>query len=82
MYKKHYHLTLIIFILTLYGCGNQNIKTPEMQVSANSAEQSDMIKCKLPSQIRKLGAAVTYLAPGRTVKTSTSDCKIRGGVYI
>ncbi len=37
---------------------------------------------KLPSQVRKLGAQMTYLAPRRAIKTNALDCEIRGGEYV
>lgn len=40
------------------------------------------VDCLLPSQVRKLGAQMTYLAPRRAIKTTALDCEIRGGEYI
>lgn len=41
-----------------------------------------LVDCRLPSQIRQLGSRMTYLGPRRTVKTTQSDCGIRGGEFI
>lgn len=41
-----------------------------------------IVDCALPAQVRQLGTAMTYLAPRRAVKTSASDCAIRGGEYV
>lgn len=49
---------------------------------ARDADDLLIIDCVLPSQIRKLGQNVTYLAPRRAIKTSAVDCEIRGGEYV
>jgi uncharacterized caspase-like protein len=41
-----------------------------------------IVDCLLPAQVKKLGSQLTYLAPRRPVKTSASDCEIRGGEYV
>lgn len=41
-----------------------------------------LVDCRLPSQVRQLGTQMTYLAPRRRVKTTKSDCGIRGGEFI
>lgn len=40
-----------------------------------------MTECRLPPQIRTLGRNATYLAGGRTIRTSVAECKLRGGTY-
>lgn len=41
-----------------------------------------LVDCLLPGQIRQLGTRMTYLAPRRRVKTTKSDCGIRGGEFV
>jgi hypothetical protein len=41
-----------------------------------------LVDCLLPGQIRQLGSQMTYLAPRRRVKTTKSDCGIRGGEFV
>ena len=41
-----------------------------------------VVDCLLPGQVRQLGTGVTYLAPRRAIKTTGSDCAIRGGEYV
>ncbi|OGU20890.1 MAG: hypothetical protein A2580_02185 [Hydrogenophilales bacterium RIFOXYD1_FULL_62_11] len=41
-----------------------------------------VVDCLLPGQVRKLGAMVTYLSARRPVRTTASDCEIRGGEYV
>jgi hypothetical protein len=41
-----------------------------------------IVDCALPAQVHQLGTAISYLAPRRAIKTSASDCAIRGGEYV
>lgn len=41
-----------------------------------------IVDCLLPGQVRKLGGQMTYLSPRRPIKTTGSDCEIRGGEYV
>jgi hypothetical protein len=51
---------------------------------AASAEidKLQVVDCKLPGQIRKLGSKVTYLSPPRPAKLPASQCEISGGEYV
>lgn len=40
------------------------------------------VDCLLPAQIRKMGRMLTYIGQRRAVRTSASDCEIRGGEYV
>lgn len=46
------------------------------------AEKFMVVDCLLPGQVRRLGSKRTYLTPRRPIKTSASDCEIRGGEYV
>jgi hypothetical protein len=41
-----------------------------------------VVDCLLPAQVRQLGSGFTYLAPRQAIKTSGSDCELRGGEYV
>ncbi len=41
-----------------------------------------IVDCALPAQVRQLGTGMSYLAPRRPIKTTASDCAIRGGEYV
>jgi len=41
-----------------------------------------IVDCLLPGQVRKIGGQMTYLTARRPVKTTASDCEIRGGEYV
>ena len=47
-----------------------------------NADRMLVVDCLLPGEVRQLGAAMSYLAPRRGIKTDASDCAIRGGEYV
>lgn len=50
--------------------------------AAGSVEDFVLVDCALPGRVRQLGTMMTYLGPRRLVKTTPSDCAIRGGEYV
>ncbi len=77
-------IPIIGLLMLLAGCvattaENSKTSSPEGRVDADKLLPVD---CLLPSQVRKLGAQMTYLAPRRAIKTTALDCEIRGGEYI
>ncbi len=46
-----------------------------------TAEDLLVVDCLLPGQVRRLGTGATYVTARRAVKTTASDCAIRGGEY-
>jgi hypothetical protein len=46
-----------------------------------SADGLLVVDCLLPGQLHQLGGQVTFLTARRAIKTSASDCEIRGGEY-
>ncbi|VAW58378.1 hypothetical protein MNBD_GAMMA11-2994 [hydrothermal vent metagenome] len=70
-----------IVVTGLLACGAENTKE-----SAQSEElQADgliIVDCLLPPQLRKLGKQATYMTPRRPIKTTGSECEIRGGEYV
>ncbi len=66
----------------LAGCASQTT-TPELaETERPDAGELLAVDCLLPSQVRKLGQSLTYLAPRRAIKTAARDCEIRGGEYV
>ncbi len=45
-------------------------------------ERLMVVDCLLPSQVRKIGASMTYLTARHAIKTVASECEIRGGEYV
>jgi len=46
-----------------------------------NADRLLVVDCLLPGQVRQLGTGITYMAPRRAIKSTGSDCAIRGGEY-
>ena len=67
------------------GCATAPVdSTSEMPAEAAGlkADQLMVVDCLLPGQVRQLGSRMTYLTPRRPIKTTASDCEIRGGEYV
>ena len=58
------------------------VETGLVPVGAVHAEDLLVVDCLLPGQVRKLGRSQVFMTPKRPVKTSSSDCEIRGGEYV
>lgn len=56
-------------------------KSKSKKEEVKSAEDLYIVDCLLPAKIRKIGK-MTYLGPKRPIKTTASDCSIRGGDYV
>lgn len=77
------------FALALTGCvassGGSDTDMAMAAARAGDFRQLDdlmLVDCLLPGQLRQLGRQMTYLAPRRRIKTTKSDCGIRGGEFI
>lgn len=65
------------------GCVNGPASAPEVaSEGTQNADKLMIIDCLLPGQVRKLGAQNTYLTQRRPIKTTASECEIRGGEYV
>jgi hypothetical protein len=72
-------------LLALSGCQTQGTRQVSDDAAAPVTSNPDkflIVDCLLPGQVRKLGANMTYLSPRRPVKTTASECEIRGGEYV
>lgn len=76
---------LALSVTVLAGC---NASTPaKNDVAGNAKEGFEsledlyIVDCLLPGQVRRLGS-MQYLSPRRAVRTTTADCRIRGGEYV
>jgi hypothetical protein len=50
--------------------------------TVRNAEDFLIVDCLLPGQMRKLGRVSTYMSARRPMRTTQSDCEIRGGEYV
>lgn len=69
-------ISLVIFIIGV-------LPQQPTQAAARVADANKLmvVDCLLPGKVRKVGGVMTYLSPRRPVKTTESDCEIRGGEY-
>jgi hypothetical protein len=51
-------------------------------ISAQNINDYVLVDCWLPGRVHQLGTRLTYLGPRRLIKTTKSDCGIRGGEFI
>lgn len=72
--------TAVLALLALFAVGVLAPDPVEAQ-GAKSGDEFLIVDCLLPGKIRKLGRNVTFLTPRRPVRTTQSDCEIRGGEY-
>jgi len=82
-YRKMGLLAFACLSILFSGCES----TAERNTSASSqysdsSENFYIVDCLLPGQVRKLGASMSYVTQRRPIKTSQSDCEIRGGEYV
>ncbi len=73
--------SITILLFSVSACG------PKTDLSDNLSdnEKADalmIVDCLLPPQLRKIGQQATYLTPRRPVKTTGTECEIRGGEYV
>jgi hypothetical protein len=70
-------LAVTIWALLSVGCASQDrgVSVASVETLSNAGA----IDCVVPGQIRQLGRELTYLSRSRVIRTSISDCAIRGG---
>jgi hypothetical protein len=77
--------TIGLFVAAI-ACPVIDAAAADMAVASSEDRQNAdrflSVDCLLPGQVRKLGTGMTYLAPRRAIKTTGSDCAIRGGEYV
>jgi uncharacterized coiled-coil protein SlyX len=58
-------------------------KKPDAKATEGMTARGELeiVECLLPGQVRMLGGH-SYLSPRRPVRTTSSDCTIRGGEYV
>ena len=77
-------LIVIIACMLAFASPPAFSKKPAASASqgGKSADEFLVVDCLLPGQLRRMGSRMNYLSPRRPVKTSASDCEIRGGEYV
>ena len=75
----------MVAIVIGLACQSAVFAAPNTMVASIDDRNADrllIVDCMLPGQVRQLGTGVTYMAPRRAIKTTGSDCAIRGGEYV
>ena len=72
---------LLCLIFLLVGCTKEIRENSTGQITTTDSNQFLPVDCLLPPRIRKLGQKLTFLEQRRPIRTSGSDCAIRGGEY-
>lgn len=78
------NIVAIAGVLSMLTSCNQTAATKDnsnAQEGYQALEDLYIVDCLLPGQVRNLGT-MKYLAPRRPVRTTTADCRIRGGEYV
>ena len=77
-FARHFAVSLTIALL-----GNAGSASAAGTTSSGLVTRADLeiVECLLPGQVRQLGRT-TFLSPRRPVRTTASDCRIRGGEYV
>lgn len=67
----------------LSGCNQTAAVKDDGQAAEGYRALEDLyiVDCLLPGQVRRLGS-MSYLSPRRAIRTTTADCRIRGGEYV
>lgn len=81
---RYYNKTTLVTAVacSLFGCTGDVTRVDLASVDGVNVEQLYIVDCLLPSSVRQLGAKLTYLGARRVIKTSGTDCGLRGGEYV
>ena len=75
--------SLVMVCTLIAGCGGSSVKTVDLsKIEGANADQLYIVDCLLPGSVRQLGTKLTYLGARRVIKTTGSECAIRGGEYV
>ncbi len=75
--------TLIIATIAMVASCNQTLTKESGNAKEGYQGLQDLyiVDCLLPGQVRNLGT-MKYVSPRRPIRTTTADCRIRGGEYV
>ncbi len=72
------HLLALVFAFSVFSMPATKLS---YGADIRDINQFMVVDCLLPSQVRRLGN-MTYAAARKAIKTSASDCEVRGGEYV
>lgn len=73
---------IALFSSLLISCSALNAPATGTDKDSKKADNLFIVDCLLPGQVRKLGQQAMYLTARRPIKTTASECEIRGGEYV
>lgn len=79
---KKIPLTLAVGGILFAGCGGGAKSVDLSTIEGANIDDLYIVDCLLPGQVRTLGSRLSYLSARRVIKTSGSQCGIRGGEYV
>ncbi len=79
---KKLPLTLAVGGILFVGCGGGTKSVDLATIEGANIDDLYIVDCLLPGQVRTLGTRLSYLSARRVIKTSGSQCGIRGGEYV
>ncbi len=79
---KKLPLTLAVGGILFAGCGGGAKSVDLSTIEGANIDDLYIVDCLLPGQVRTLGSRLSYLSARRVIKTSGSECGIRGGEYV
>ncbi len=75
--KKIYFISCLVTVL-FSGCASQPLNLREQ---SGNADAFLVVDCLLPGELRQLGRLTTYITARKAIKTTASDCAVRGGEF-
>lgn len=80
-YPKPLAVALVAAVLTsCAGTATDSATTPDSMTQR--VADLHVVDCLLPGQVRQLGRVSRYITSRRPIRTTASDCRIRGGEYV
>lgn len=81
--RRSAYFGLSAALVFVVGCAAQTTQSvAQIPEGLQKTDALLVVDCQLPGKVRKLGTSFTYLSPRRALKTTASDCEIRGGEYV
>jgi Caspase domain/Sel1 repeat len=84
-HRPHLMLRLPLALLLAFGLAVAPAPLSGPSATAwaatQNADQFLIVDCLLPGKIKKLGTQVTFVGARQAIRTSATDCEIRGGEY-
>ena len=73
--------TLTVTALVLASTAGSAAPPDKAKEGMVTRSDLEIVECLLPGQVRQLGNR-SYVSPRRPTRTTTADCRIRGGEYV